>query len=129
MNARERAAESLVRAAWKTPPSIRVRSEELTQALLLDLAPEAIDALADGVADSPDGGLPMAHAHWDLLSEQRQEELRRAVNASYLERVIAVVQKLAGAEALYATDVEPHPDTVALMAATHPSWQEAKHGD
>lgn len=129
MSAYEEAAERLVRDAWKTPPSIQVRSEDLTQAVLLDLAPDAIDALADGVAESRDGGLPMAGAHWDTLTEERQHELQRAVNASYLQRVIAVVQKLARADSYYAAHVEPDPATVALMAATHPSWPEAEHGE
>jgi hypothetical protein len=85
---------------------------------LSDLAPNADEAVIEGIDDSPDGGAAMAEAHLaDLPEEERDELLERAAMESGRRLQAAAFNLLAATDAAR-LPVEVTPEMVAVAAVT-----------
>jgi hypothetical protein len=85
---------------------------------LSDMAPNADDALVDGVEASPDGGAAMAEAHLLGLSDDEREDLiERAGNETGRRLHAAAFALLAAADA-GRLPVDVTPEMVAVAAIT-----------
>jgi hypothetical protein len=85
---------------------------------LNDMAPNADEAVLDGVEESPDGGAAMAEAHLlSLPDEQRDDLLERAATETgrRLHSAAFTLLTAAGAARL---SVEITPEMVAVAAVT-----------
>jgi hypothetical protein len=88
------------------------------QAALKDMAPNADDALLDGIEESPDGGAAMAEAHLMGLSDDEREDLiERAGNETGRRLHSAAAALLAAVEA-GRLPVDVTPEMVAVAAMT-----------
>jgi hypothetical protein len=85
---------------------------------LSDMAPNADDALLEGIDESPDGGAAMAEAHLlGLPDEERDEILERAATETGRRLHAAAFALLTAADAAR-LPVEITPEMVALAAVT-----------
>jgi hypothetical protein len=85
---------------------------------LSDLAPNADEAVIEGIDDSPDGGAAMAEAHLaDLPEGERDELLERAAMESG-RRLQAAAFNLLAATGAARLPVEVTPEMVAVAAVT-----------
>jgi hypothetical protein len=85
---------------------------------LNDMAPNADDAVLEGVEESPDGGAAMAEAHLlSLPDEERDEILERAATETGRRLHAAAFALLTAADAAR-LPVEVTPEMVALAAVT-----------
>ncbi len=90
----------------------------LRQAALRDMAPNADDALLDGVDESPDGGAAMAEAHLsELPLEVRQELLERAALETGARLHAAATALLTARDSAH-VPVDVTPEMVAVAAIT-----------
>jgi len=88
------------------------------RAALSDMAPNADDALVDGVEASPDGGAAMAEAHLLSLSDEEREDLiERAGNETGRRLHMAASALLAAVDA-GRLPVDVTPEMVAVAAVT-----------
>ena len=88
------------------------------QAALKDMAPNADDALLEGIEESPDGGAAMAEAHLLGLSDEEREDLMdRASNETGRRLHSAAAALLAAVEA-GRLPVDVTPEMVAVAAIT-----------
>jgi hypothetical protein len=85
---------------------------------LADMAPNADDAVLEGIDESPDGGAAMAEAHLiSLPDEERDEILERAATETGRRLHAAAFALLTAADAAR-LPVEVTPEMVALAAVT-----------
>jgi hypothetical protein len=85
---------------------------------LSDMAPNADEAVLDGIEESPDGGAAMAEAHLQGLPEPEREELleRAAIEAG--RRLHAAAFALLAAVGAARLPVDVTPEMVAVAALT-----------
>jgi hypothetical protein len=88
------------------------------QAALKDMAPNADEALLDGVEESPDGGAAMAEAHLlGLPDDEREDLIERAGNETG-RRLYAAASTLLAAVDAGRLQVDVTPEMVAVAAIT-----------
>ena len=88
------------------------------RAALSDMAPNAEDALIDGVEASPDGGAAMADAHLRALSSDEREELIERAGSETGRRLHAAASVLLEAVEAGRLPVDVTPEMVAVAAVT-----------
>jgi K+-sensing histidine kinase KdpD len=88
------------------------------QIALRDLAPNADDAVFEGVEASPDGGAAMAEAHLLGLPDQEREELLERAAGEAGRRLHAAAFALLVAVGAARLPVEVTPEMVAVAAIT-----------
>ena len=88
------------------------------QIALSDMAPNADDALLDGIEESPDGGAAMAEAHLlGLPDDEREDLIERAGNETG-RRLHAAASVLLAAVDAGRLPVDVTPEMVAVAAIT-----------
>jgi hypothetical protein len=90
----------------------------LRQIALGDLAPNADEALLEGIEESPDGGAAMAEAHLLSLPEHEREELFERAAAETGRRLHGAAFALLAAVGAARLPVEVTPEMVAVAAIT-----------
>jgi hypothetical protein len=85
---------------------------------LSDMAPNADDAVLDGVEESPDGGAAMAEAHLLGLPDQEREELLERAAIETGRRLHAAASALLAAVGAARLPVDVTPEMVAVAAIT-----------
>ena len=90
----------------------------LRQIALGDMAPNADDALLEGIEESPDGGAAMAEAHLLGLTEDEREELLERAGTEAGRRLHAAAFALLAAVGAARLPVEVTPEMVAVAAIT-----------
>ncbi len=88
------------------------------QAALNDMAPNADEALLDGIEESPDGGAAMAEAHLLSLSDNEREDLIERAGNETGRRLHAAASVLLAAVGAGRLPVEVTPEMVAVAAIT-----------
>jgi len=88
------------------------------QVALTDMAPNADDALLDGVEASPDGGAAMAEAHLLGLPDDEREDLMERAGHETGRRLHAAASTLLTAVTAARLPVEVSPEMVAVAAIT-----------
>jgi hypothetical protein len=88
------------------------------QIALSDLAPNADDALLDGIEESPDGGAAMAEAHLLGLPDYEREELIERAGNETGRRLYAAASALLAAVDAARLPVDVTPEMVAVAAIT-----------
>jgi hypothetical protein len=102
----------------------------LRNVALRDMAPNADDAVIEGIEESPDGGAAMAEAHLGGLPDHEREELLERASGEAGRRLHAAARSLLEAVAAARLPVEVTPEMVAVAAITElgdsvPGWREA----
>jgi hypothetical protein len=85
---------------------------------LSDMAPNADEALLEGIEESPDGGAAMADAHLRGLPEDAREELLERAAEQAGRRLHAAAFALLAAVGAARLPVEVTPEMVAVAAIT-----------
>jgi hypothetical protein len=85
---------------------------------LSDMAPNADDALIDGVEASPDGGAAMAEAHLLALSDDERDDLIERAGNETGRRLHAAASVLLAAVEAGRLPVDVTPEMVAVAAVT-----------
>ncbi|MGH2716455.1 MAG: hypothetical protein ACRDPC_22475 [Solirubrobacteraceae bacterium] len=88
------------------------------QIALGDMAPNADDAVLEGIEESPDGGAAMAEAHLLGLPEHEREELLERAGMEAGRRLHAAAFALLAAVGAARLPVEVSPEMVAVAAIT-----------
>jgi hypothetical protein len=88
------------------------------QAALKDMAPNADDALLEGIEESPDGGAAMAEAHLLGLSDEEREDLMERAGNETGRRLHAAAAALLAAVEAGRLPVDVTPEMVAVAAIT-----------
>jgi hypothetical protein len=88
------------------------------QAALKDMAPNADDAVLDGIEESPDGGAAMAEAHLLGLSDDEREDLIERASRETGRRLHAAASVLLAAAQAGRLPVDVTPEMVAVAAIT-----------
>jgi hypothetical protein len=88
------------------------------RAALKDMAPNADDAVLDGIEESPDGGAAMAEAHLLGLSDDEREDLIERAGNETGRRLHAAASVLLAAAQAGRLPVEVTPEMVAVAAVT-----------
>ena len=90
----------------------------LRQIALNDMAPNADEAVLEGIEESPDGGAAMAEAHLLGLSDQEREELLDRAGTEAGRRLHAAAVALLAAVGAARLPVDVSPEMVAVAAIT-----------
>jgi len=90
----------------------------LRRVALRDMAPNADDALIEGIEESPDGGAAMAEAHLQGLPEEVREDLCERASGEAGRRLHAAALTLLEAVAAARLPVQITPEMVAVAAIT-----------
>jgi hypothetical protein len=88
------------------------------QIALTDMAPNADDALLDGIEESPDGGAAMAEAHLLGLPDHEREDLIERAGNETGRRLHAAASALLAAVDAARLPVDVTPEMVAVAAIT-----------
>ncbi len=88
------------------------------QAALRDMAPNADDALLEGIEESPDGGAAMAEAHLLGLSDEEREDLMERAGNETGRRLHAAAAALLAAVEAGRLPLDVTPEMVAVAAIT-----------
>jgi hypothetical protein len=88
------------------------------QIALSNMAPNADQALLDGIEESPDGGAAMAEAHLLGLPEGEREDLLERAATETGRRLHAAAFTLLGAVGAARLPVDVTPEMVAVAAIT-----------
>jgi hypothetical protein len=88
------------------------------QIALNDMAPNADEALLDGIQESPDGGAAMAEAHLAGLPDHEREDLIERAGNETGRRLHAAASALLAAVDAARLPVEVTPEMVAAAAIT-----------
>jgi hypothetical protein len=88
------------------------------QIALADMAPQADEAVLDGIEASPDGGAAMAEAHLNGLPEDEREDLLERAVTEAGRRLHAAAYALLSAAHAGRLPVEVTPEMVAVAAIT-----------
>jgi hypothetical protein len=88
------------------------------QIALNDMAPNADEALLDGIQESPDGGAAMAEAHLVGLPDHEREDLIERAGNETGRRLHAAASALLAAVDAARLPVEVTPEMVAAAAIT-----------
>ena len=85
---------------------------------LSNMAPNADDALLDGVEESPDGGAAMAEAHLVGLPDDERDDLMERAGHETGRRLHAAASALLAAVEAGRLGVDVTPEMVAVAAVT-----------
>lgn len=88
------------------------------QIALNDMAPNADDAVLEGIEESPDGGAAMAEAHLLGLPEDEREDLLERAGLEAGRRLHAAAFTLLAAVGAARLPVDVSPEMVAVAAIT-----------
>src|SRR3954447_18546839 len=88
------------------------------QIALRDMAPNADDAVLEGVEESPDGGAAMAEAHLLGLPDHERDELLERGGREAVGRLHAAAVALLAAVGAARLPVDLTPEMVAVAAIT-----------
>jgi hypothetical protein len=88
------------------------------QVALSHMAPNADDALLDGIEESPDGGAAMAEAHLLGLSDDERDDLMERAGNETGRRLHAAAAALLAAVDAGRLHVDVTPEMVAVAAIT-----------
>ena len=88
------------------------------QSALSDMAPNADDAVLDGIEESPDGGAAMAEAHLRGLPDHEREALLERAATETGRRLHAAAFALLAAVGAARLPVDVTPEMVAVAAIT-----------
>ena len=88
------------------------------QIALSDMAPNADDAVLEGVEESPDGGAAMAEAHLLGLPDQERDELLERAATETGRRLHAAAFALLAATGAARLPIDVTPEMVAVAAIT-----------
>jgi hypothetical protein len=83
-----------------------------------DMAPNADDAVLEGIEESPDGGAAMAEAHLRGLPDSVREQLLERAAVESGRRLHAAAYTLLSAAAAARLPVDVTPEMVAVAAIT-----------
>ena len=90
----------------------------LRQMALRDMAPNANDALLDGVDSSPDGGAAMAAAHLEGMPDEARAQLLERASMETGARLHSAAMALLMARDTAHVPVDVTPEMVAVAAVT-----------
>jgi hypothetical protein len=85
---------------------------------LSDMAPNADEAVLDGIGESPDGGAAMAEAHLVGLPDDERDELMERAGNETGRRLHAAASSLLAAVDAGRLPVDVTPEMVAVAAIT-----------
>ena len=88
------------------------------QIALRDMAPNAEDAVFEGIEESPDGGVAMAEAHLAGLPDPEREQLLDRASTESTRRLHAAAVALLSAVGSARLPVDVTPEMVAVAAIT-----------
>jgi hypothetical protein len=88
------------------------------QVALTDMAPNADDALLDGIQESPDGGAAMAEAHLAGLPDDERDDLMERAGNETGRRLHSAASALLAAVDAGRLSVDVTPEMVAVAAIT-----------
>jgi hypothetical protein len=88
------------------------------QLALADMAPNADDAVLEGIEESPDGGAAMAEAHLNGLPDEEREELLERAATETGARLHAAAVALLAAVGAARLPVDVTPEMVSVAAIT-----------
>jgi hypothetical protein len=88
------------------------------QIALNDMAPNADEAMLEGIEESPDGGAAMAEAHLSGLSEEERDLIFERAATETGRRLQAAALALLAAVGAARLPVEITPEMVAVAAIT-----------
>jgi hypothetical protein len=88
------------------------------QIALGDMAPNADDAVLEGIEESPDGGAAMAEAHLRGLPDQERDELLERAATETGSRLHAAAVALLAAVGAARLPIDVTPEMVAVAAIT-----------
>jgi hypothetical protein len=83
-----------------------------------DMAPNADDAVLEGIEESPDGGAAMAEAHLRGLSDSARDQLLERAAVESGRRLHAAAYTLLAAAGAARLPVDVTPEMVAVAAIT-----------
>ena len=108
----------LMRRVLESAASEAFEQFTVRQIALRDIAPNAGDAVLEGVEESPDGGAAMAEAHLLALPEHEREELLERASREAVRRLHAAASALLAAVSAARLAVDVTPEMVAIAAIT-----------
>jgi hypothetical protein len=88
------------------------------QMALADMAPNADDAVLEGIEESPDGGAAMAEAHLNGLPDEEREELLERAATETGARLHAAAVALLAAVGAARLPIDVTPEMVSVAAIT-----------
>jgi hypothetical protein len=88
------------------------------QIALADMAPNADDAVIEGIEESPDGGAAMVEAHLNGLSDAQRDELLERAATETGARLHAAAVALLAAVGAARLPVDVTPEMVSVAAIT-----------
>jgi hypothetical protein len=88
------------------------------QLALADMAPNADDAVLEGIEESPDGGAAMAEAHLNGLPDEERDELLERAATETGARLHAAAVALLAAVGAARLPVDVTPEMVSVAAIT-----------
>ena len=110
--------KELMRRVLESEASEAFEQFTVRQIALRDMAPNADNALLEGIEESPDGGAAMAEAHLLGLSEHERDELLERGGREAVGRLHAAAFALLAAVGAARLPVEVTPEMVAVAAIT-----------
>jgi hypothetical protein len=110
--------KELMRRVFDSDASEAFEQFVVRRIALRDLAPNADDAVIDGIEESPDGGAAMAEAHLLDLPEHEREELLERAGREAGRRLHAAAFTLLAAVGAARLPVDVTPEMVAVAAIT-----------
>jgi len=110
--------KEVMRRVFESDASEAFEQFMVRQLALRDMAPNADDAVLDGIEESPDGGAAMAEAHLFGLPDHDREELLERAGKETGRRLHAAAFALLAAVGAARLPVEVTPEMVAAAAIT-----------
>jgi hypothetical protein len=110
--------KELMRRVFESDASEAFEQFIVRQIALRDMAPNADDAVLDGIEESPDGGAAMAEAHLLGLPEDEREELLERAGRETGSRLQAAGFALLTAVGAARLPIDVTPEMVAVAAIT-----------
>jgi len=110
--------KELMRRVLESDASEAFEQFVVRQIVLRDMAPNADDALLEGVEESPDGGAAMADAHLLGLPDRERDELLERGGRESVRRLHAAAFALLAAVGAARLPVDVTPEMVAVAAIT-----------
>jgi|Tabmets5t2r1_1033131.scaffolds.fasta_scaffold110979_2 hypothetical protein len=110
--------KELMRRVLESDASEAFEEFMVRQLALSDMAPNADDAVLEGITESPDGGAAMADAHMSGLPEHEREHLLERAGTETGRRLHAAAYALLAAAGAARLPVDVTPEMVAVAAIT-----------
>jgi hypothetical protein len=110
--------KELMRRVLESDASEAFEEFMVLQLALSDMAPNADDAVLEGISESPDGGAAMADAHLSGLPEHEREHLLERAGTETGRRLHSAAYALLAAAGAARLPVDVTPEMVAVAAIT-----------